>query len=503
MDLKADDCLQQTLVSKFDLPAKRISRNDVYLWSPPCGIGWRCGISISNNQSYFNGNYLYRVQICLDLSCIDTSLESLSIDVDITYPANNYKEKFVQDYHPDLATNPKPSWSPSRGWSSGAIEFSISATYSRPTPSINQLKISRDLKESLHSSVSTATFVDTALFAFSRRRHGGRVDTPVPTYASSSILIKHSSYFEDMLSKSFLESKRGPLIAAFPTDQQSYMDDYYYDSDSDLSDTDDDVDCKQGGLRTEDRLDTGVSGSSTDSEDVKRSCSDKHALDDSGYHSQELPGADSQDKVGEGRTIVMRDVASKTLKAAVYYLYTGDIEFAALRSVKAAPVVTPAGMPAEGEDTASSATTSTPEPAAPIQLNYTKKEKRAQKKRLAKLKTVLGKQASLDQLYPCSPKSLYRFADMLELYELRQRAFEAIKSNLSKENIVEEVFTKFTSQYPEVLEMETQLLYTMRGEKEVQDALSAIMQRVPAGGEFSHAGDVLSKLFLKMARSGR
>lgn len=68
---------------------------------------------------------------------------------------------------------------------------------------------------------------------------------------------------------------------------------------------------------------------------------------------------------------------------------------------------------------------------------------------------------------------------------------------------MEEVFTKFTSQYPEVLEMETQLLYTMRGEKEVQDALSAIMQRVPAGGEFSHAGDVLSKLFLKMARSGR
>ncbi|KZT19693.1 hypothetical protein NEOLEDRAFT_935751 [Neolentinus lepideus HHB14362 ss-1] len=195
--MNLNDRLQQTHISEIKIPAEHIPRNGTYLWSPLCGLGWRCGISTRDTYLSLNGNYLYRVQICLDLSCIDTFSKSVSIDVDISYPASNHKENFVQDYHPDLASNPKPSWSPSRGWSSGAIEFSISATYSRPTPSINQLKISRDLKESLHSSVSTATFVDTALFAFSRRRHGGRVDTPVPTYASSGILMKHSSYFED------------------------------------------------------------------------------------------------------------------------------------------------------------------------------------------------------------------------------------------------------------------------------------------------------------------
>jgi len=213
-------------------------------------------------------------------------------------------------------------------------------------------------------------------------------------------------------------------------------------------------------------------------------------------------------------------LAAVSLKALVYYLYTGDIEFATLRSVKVAPVGTPAGTTAEAEDTEISAIADETESVPTAQLNN---RKRGKKRRVVKTEfhplepleplspSVTGtgsyenpaEPVSSDQLYSCSPKSMYRFADMLELDELRQRAFEAIKSNLSKENIIEEVFSKFTSRYPEVLEMEIRLLNTMRDERSIQEALPAIVQRMVAGGEFSHAGDALSKFVLIMAGSGR
>ncbi|KZT19694.1 hypothetical protein NEOLEDRAFT_935747 [Neolentinus lepideus HHB14362 ss-1] len=205
----------------------------------------------------------------------------------------------------------------------------------------------------------------------------------------------------------------------------------------------------------------------------------------------------------------MRDVASKTLNALVYYLYTGDIEFATLRSVKAAPAGTPAGTSAEAEDTEISATAEGPDSVPAIQLEPAFELIEPRDPHGPPDWLVFGtgffenpaEPVSSDELYSCSPKSMYRFADMLELDELRQRAFEAIMSNLSKENIIEEVFSKFTSRYPEVLEMEIRLLNTMRNEKEVQDALAAIIQRMVAGGEFSHAGDALSKFVLIMAGS--
>ncbi|TFK54013.1 hypothetical protein OE88DRAFT_1141652 [Heliocybe sulcata] len=474
MDLLVDDRLKKSVISTILVPAERIqqSQGDGYLWSELCSIGFRCGISVGNTRSRWNGHYVYVVQICLDVSLVDTTLQSTSIGIDLAYPDHAYEEKIVQDYQPDPTSDCEPSWCPSRGWSSGDIELYISTSYSRPPPSLSLLGISRNLKKSLHSSISTAVFVDTAIFAFSRRHQnedGVRVDTPVPTFASSEILTDHSPYFKDMLSKdSFSESRRGPVVATFPKSEQSYTDDYDYDSDSDLSDTEEDK----------------YYEASTIADDAQSSKSAKH---------ENSVGAVCLSKLGEGRTIVMRGVASKTLNSLVYYLYTGDISFAAPRSVKAAPVDMPPGA---------SAAAAIPEAATDTTILDHGGEDTMQQDGASRQAVPSSTRRIIPQeRYPCSPKSMYRFANMLELHELQQRSFDAIKSNLSKHNIVEEVFSRFTALYPDVLEMETQLLYTMRREKEVQDTLSAFMQKI-AAGELPHAKDALAKVVLKLAASG-
>ncbi|KAJ6459647.1 hypothetical protein C8R45DRAFT_766046, partial [Mycena sanguinolenta] len=92
-----------------------------------------------------------------------------------------------------------------------------------------------------------------------------------------------------------------------------------------------------------------------------------------------------------GRVIVLKDTAFRTWKALLYYLYTRRVNFSPLKS--------------EG----------------PTELAAT------------------GPM--------CSPKSMYRLADKLGLEELRALALASITSRLSEENILEEVFSFFTSMY--------------------------------------------------------
>ncbi|KAF8875106.1 hypothetical protein CPB85DRAFT_1346067 [Mucidula mucida] len=53
-----------------------------------------------------------------------------------------------------------------------------------------------------------------------------------------------------------------------------------------------------------------------------------------------------------------------------------------------------------------------------------------------------------------SPKSMYRLADMIDLPTLKKTCLEAIRSGLTTDNIYTELCSKFTSFHPEVLEAE-------------------------------------------------
>ncbi|KAI0093021.1 hypothetical protein BDY19DRAFT_902841 [Irpex rosettiformis] len=146
-------------------------------------------------------------------------------------------------------------------------------------------------------------------------------------------------------------------------------------------------------------------------------------------------------------TLFIPDSAHQTWQALLLYLYNDHIQFAPLRS--------------EGQKTRQ------PDPANPS----------------------------------CSPKSMYRLASKLGLENLRQQAFAAIESALTKDNIVKELFSDFAWRYPEILAMETNIFYRYSSEATVQTAMSQAFQDI-AHGQLPHSSIILSSLFKRSKDEG-
>ncbi|KAJ7083874.1 hypothetical protein C8R44DRAFT_903564 [Mycena epipterygia] len=165
--------------------------------------------------------------------------------------------------------------------------------------------------------------------------------------------------------------------------------------------------------------------------------------------------------VRKGRVVVLKDTAFTTWKALLYYLYTRRVNFRPLRS--------------EGP------------------------------KELA----VHGP--------ACSPKSMYRLADkasdtihcrfrcmlinniftaQLGLDELQALALAAISARLSEGNILEEMFSSFTSVYPVIQELEVGVLTSNFSEK-ASEGLKDMTQKI-CDGEKPYSAETLFMVMRKM-----
>ncbi|KXN80752.1 hypothetical protein AN958_07860, partial [Leucoagaricus sp. SymC.cos] len=111
----------------------------------------------------------------------------------------------------------------------------------------------------------------------------------------------------------------------------------------------------------------------------------------------------------DGRAFVINGTAYKTWKAFLFYTYTNSISFNDLKSQR----------------------------------------KTAPRSPIAK---------DTKDFVRCSPKSMYRFADYADLPDLKALAKGAITKGLSRFNIVEELFSVFTSKYQEIIELEVEFL---------------------------------------------
>ncbi|KAF8893870.1 hypothetical protein BD779DRAFT_957281 [Infundibulicybe gibba] len=107
-----------------------------------------------------------------------------------------------------------------------------------------------------------------------------------------------------------------------------------------------------------------------------------------------------------GRIVYIPDTSYKTWQALIWYLYTSKIDFLPLRSLS--------------------------QDISPTTVNVFRPA--------------------------CSPKSMYRLADKLGIPELRSLSLTAISSGITHSNVVQESFCRFTSLYPEVQEVESDLL---------------------------------------------
>ncbi|KAH0827936.1 hypothetical protein J3R83DRAFT_3573 [Lanmaoa asiatica] len=64
---------------------------------------------------------------------------------------------------------------------------------------------------------------------------------------------------------------------------------------------------------------------------------------------------------------------------------------------------------------------------------------------------------------------------------MKELAFRAIKEGLSKDNIVEEAFSWFTAQYPNITEYEVDRVYEFRKSPEVLSAIRLQLKAVSLG----------------------
>ncbi|KAJ6495140.1 hypothetical protein C8R45DRAFT_1212046 [Mycena sanguinolenta] len=134
-----------------------------------------------------------------------------------------------------------------------------------------------------------------------------------------------------------------------------------------------------------------------------------------------------------GRVIILKGTAFKTLYALVYYLYTGKLSFSSGSHLFENQHRTP----------------------------------------------------------QCSAKSMYRLADQLGLDKLKATSLSWIQANLSQDNIVQQVFSRFSSMYPEVQNIEVE--FVLNNFSVLKGDIDGILEGV-CNGDRPYCVDILRKI---------
>ncbi|KAH7906219.1 hypothetical protein BJ138DRAFT_1163143, partial [Hygrophoropsis aurantiaca] len=92
---------------------------------------------------------------------------------------------------------------------------------------------------------------------------------------------------------------------------------------------------------------------------------------------------------------------------------------------------------------------------------------------------------------------MYCLANRLGINALEASALAAIEEHLSKNNILDELFSKFTSKYPLIQEMEMEILMENRTQPEVTQAFPRMIQKI-SQGQMLHGEKMLSDVMQKL-----
>ncbi|EIW82772.1 hypothetical protein CONPUDRAFT_151832 [Coniophora puteana RWD-64-598 SS2] len=298
--------------------------------------------------------------------------------------------------------------------------------------------------EALERSLSSGPFINTRFNVFSSRRKvggGQRLCHPLPLYAASATLnrleLENSNYGDVSNIKRMTLCD---IISARITERAFFDVDDEYEEDSDF-------DGDEGSL-IEEEAEESCSASKADCSDAptsaKSSGISKNTYDD--IVSGCIPATPS--------TFVVTGFAYRTWKAFLFYAYTGQVNFSPLTS-------NPHKYDEKTDDHGS------------------------------------GHNDIKTRCPPCSPKSMYRLADKIQIGPLKKLAFEEICKNLNKDNILQEVLSKFTAAHPEIREVETRVLMGCRRESGVMDAFPKKIAQMMRG-EIPHCEEVLATVMMTL-----
>ncbi|KAF8158296.1 hypothetical protein B0H34DRAFT_708202 [Crassisporium funariophilum] len=145
-------------------------------------------------------------------------------------------------------------------------------------------------------------------------------------------------------------------------------------------------------------------------------------------------------------TVVVRDVAYTTYRAMLYYIYTDNVVFAPLSSsfltatpnISATPAESLPSTPSEG-------------PSQGLGVRYFSMHETS----LSRTEWIREwMRNNPGRPAPCSAKAMYRVADRLDLWELKERAAQHILKSLTVENIAYEVFSPFAATFEAIRKVE-------------------------------------------------
>lgn len=181
--------------------------------------------------------------------------------------------------------------------------------------------------------------------------------------------------------------------------------------------------------------------------------SDLELIDDDPDSGDAAPmSSGSSEGRGLGRTVYIKDIAHKTLKSFAWYCYSGELIFAPFKS-----------------DT------------------HDRKTSEPVEEPLAASKSP-----------SCSPKSMYRLADKYGITELEDRTFEEIRDRLTVHNILDELFSTFTSRYDRVKQMEIDFICGKLDCPEISEGLPRVVAGFATDASRQPNFAVLSSLIQKL-----
>lgn len=305
--------------------------------------------------------------------------------------------------------------------------------------------VSRPTLDVLHRVVVGKSAPNVRYVAYKKRDSNGRLSGPCVLYSSKEAMAQRSDELRDLceggsdkLLTSILKSGEEAKRTIFT----NYRDD---DSDfeDDVSDVEqDDFDMVDAQLQEH----TPPQSAASERTFVETEPTVKAEPISAGA----LPPAGTRAHLPD-RTIVMLGTAARTWEALLYWLYTGIVVFAPLKS---------GGKAARDQFIEQYAA------------------------------------ANPDRPAPVSCKSVYRLADALHLDTLKKRALDHLTAQLSMQTYLHELFSPFTARYEEVRKLEMLAVVKHWDELRGSDALREKMVDV-ASGRLPHASYVLGDLLLR------
>ncbi|GBE86927.1 hypothetical protein SCP_1001710 [Sparassis crispa] len=279
----------------------------------------------------------------------------------------------------------------------------------------------------LHRTMINESPINMRYIAFTRRISSGQLTCARAIFANELVLTEASAYMEDLhYTEQFTaiahRLDEDLLVDDLKSTQTTYMDD-----DSDFED--------DGETQAVTRPRDHVEGSY---DERKPSITAEH---------NQIDADDTMLNDFDGGTVVVDGAAARTWEAFIFYLYSGKLEFAPLKSAGAS-----------------------------IRKEFFKNHR----ERKPQLPT------------PCSCKSMYRLAKEIECESLRVYALGHLKCQLSAHTILTELFSEFTARYEEVYKMEMKTLRKLWKELE---GTPALQEKLTEAVKYPHAGRIVADIF--------